>query len=211
MENWHSHEAKIEIALADYFEKKGYYVALHRASDIFDMILAKVSNNKVEELIGIEIKSDNDNLRRLYEQLPNYLYVFDKVYIALGNRKIIEDIPYPIGLIRVNGEIIVEREAYTINFMPSRFITKSAIRETIEKSKGIKSRADELLVYLDGIEQVKRKLIYNTLFYDRKIQFTLEEDIIVEFIINNKHSNLKQIGLFSYDIGEIYIGVENGT
>lgn len=53
--------------------------------------------------IGFEIKSDNDSLRRLKDQIKSYNMIFDRIYIIVGNRysKIIhEDIPSWWGIIK---------------------------------------------------------------------------------------------------------------
>lgn len=206
MEKWHGHEERIEKALTNYYKAKGYHVAVHRASDLFDIILASVDNNKVQELIGIEIKSDQDNIKRLYDQLPNYLYVFDKVYVALENKNVCEEFPFPIGIIKVNGSIIVEREAKRLKFSPNKFITKSATVSTIGKSNGVKKRVDELLIYLSEIENVKKKLLFNSLFYENLLPFTPEENTIVDFIIHASANDLEKRGIFKYEFGNILIG-----
>jgi len=40
------------------------------------------------QLVGYEIKSDNDSLRRLRDQITAYNAVFDKAFIVVGNRHI---------------------------------------------------------------------------------------------------------------------------
>jgi len=204
--NWHSHEARILQELKSYFEPKGYKTATHRYFDSFDLILAKTKDSSVSELIGIEIKSDKDQLEKLNDQLINYINLFDKVYIAVENKNIPENLPPFVGIIRLNNMVKIEKEAGALSVPAGTFITKSAIQRTIKMSGGIKKRSNELILYIEQIETVKKKLIYNTLFYDETLPFTPDENVVVDFIIRSSSNELRTSGMFIYEFGDIKIG-----
>lgn len=204
--SWHSHEARIEEALRLYFEPRGYRISSHRYFDSFDLILAKIEEESIIELIGIEIKSDKDKIKRLDEQLINYINLFDKVYIAIEKKMTPENLPSFVGIIRLNDVVKIEREAQLLSISASAFITKTAAKKTIKASGGIKNRSSELVFYIDQIEKVKRKLIYNTLFYDNILPLTPSERVVVDFIITRSSSELRKSGMFIYEFGDIRIG-----
>ena len=136
--NWHIHEKKIKDQLKDFFTKKGYVVTFHRYYNSFDVICAKINNNTIDEIIGIEIKSDKDNLNRLKNQLLQYIRIFDKVYVALENKETPEFIPPFIGVIKCNNTVKIIREAEKLNlpaFGP--LINYSAIEDTIKGNYGL--------------------------------------------------------------------------
>ena len=78
------------------------------------------------------------------------------------------------------------------------------IYQTIKKSDGIKSRSSELMSYLKGIEYVKRKLIFNTLFSTKRLPFSSEEKKLITFI-NKNNKELAELDLFDYSWGKTTI------
>ena len=68
-----------------------------------------------EQLIGYEIKSDQDNYQRLEQQVKAYDFFFDKNYIVIGKSRknsIKRHIPDEWGLICVTeDDICIERKA----------------------------------------------------------------------------------------------------
>jgi len=208
MTDWHGHEERIGQELQKFFEPKGYEVAFHRYSNIFDLIVAQLNKDSVNEIIGVEIKSDEDHIERLNKQLLSYIHIFDKIYIALENKKIPETIPSFIGIIRIHERVFIERKAKNLRSPTSTYITKSATRKTIEKSNGIKKRSEELILYLNKVDSVKRKLIYNTLFYDKALPFSADERIIINFIIGSPINELKESGIFNYEFGDVTIRIK---
>lgn len=204
---WHKYENRMKQQLKFYFTEKGYLVSFHRCYDTFDVVAAKIDDNLVvEELIGIEIKSDKDQIKRIKEQLVHYIRIFDKIYIALENKNVPDFVPLFIGIIRCNDDVSVERQAekiylgadfgYTINF--------EAIKNTIKESNGIKSRSQELMAYLICLENVKRKLLYNSIFYENSIPFSKKEKKAVSFI-NKNYKEVIQMDLFDYSFGEVAV------
>jgi len=208
--SWHIHEKRIKNKLKNYYEKQDYLVSFNRYYDTFDVVCAKINEkSEIEEIIGIEIKSDKDQILRLEYQLVNYIRIFDRVYLALESKTIPDFIPPYIGIIRCNDHILFERDAQFLYLKPENGnpINFNAISNTIKRSGGIKSRSKELMVYISGFEKVKRKLIYNSIFYDNYLPFSKGESKIVTFI-NKNYKEIKDLELFSHYLGDVTINGE---
>lgn len=206
---WHNHELRIEKALIIHFEDKGYIVRTHSCGDMYDVVCAKVDGkNQVNEIIGIEIKSSKDRLEKLKKQLPRYVHVFDKVYVALENQDCHISLPFFVGVLRYKEDIInCVRDAIGISgsLFPSRVVTASALQRTIGVSGGIKSRYNELATFFEGLENLRRKIIYNSLFFNNPLPLSAKERTLVEFIIDKSVKELKKSKIFKYDFGRIGI------
>ena len=60
------------------------------------------------------------------------------------------------------------------------------------------------MVYLDCFEDVKKKLIYNSLFYDSRLPFSKKEKKLLEFV-NKESKHLIEANLFEYSCGKVNI------
>jgi hypothetical protein len=204
---WHVHEKKIKKQLEDFFKEKNYLISFNKCYDTFDVVCAKISQNHVvQEIIGIEIKSDKDQIIRLKDQLVRYFRLFDKVYIALENRSVPEFVPTYIGIIRCNNKVSIEREAEILYIKPTlgNAINFQAIRNTIKDSGGLKTRSKELFAYISTFEDVKRKLLYNSIFSENILPFSNKEKKVITFI-NKNYQDVIDLDLFSYSFGEVSI------
>lgn len=180
-------ENEFKIALKNYFKgnadkyKMEYYskeevCSLYNQDVRFDLGIATYSKdpssfNQDIKLIGIEIKTDKDTFKRLSTQLPNYVKVFDEVYIAIQSKEIPEQIPQFIGVIRVNEkqEITIERHSQIAgtgfdDYMNS-FVFKRLIAE-LDFNMNDKN-AELLHTTLDKIYGLRKKLMANTFFGTR--------------------------------------------
>lgn len=99
-------------------------------------------------LVGYEIKSNNDSLRRLKEQIKSYGAVFDKVFIIVGDRyinSIQSHIPKWWGVIvsvrgskgAVNFEIIrnAQKNKSIDPISIARLLWRNEAREILQKNK----------------------------------------------------------------------------
>jgi DUF438 domain-containing protein len=113
---WHISEKRIENLIMPYLEERGYKVASHCLQDQADMVAAKISRGaKIETIMGIEIKSKDDTMKRLDNQIAQYIYIFDLVYIVLEAQALPASIPPFVGVIRVtDNHVAMEREAHQI-------------------------------------------------------------------------------------------------
>ena len=206
---WHNHELKIEKALVAYFESKNYIVRTHSCTDMFDVVCSNIDDkDHVNEIIGIEIKSSKDRLTKLKKQLPQYIHVFDKIYVALESQNCTVSLPFFIGIIKyAQNAIHVERDAIKVSgsLFPSRVVTASALQRTIGLSGGIKSRHSELSILLEGLESLRRKIIHNSIFFDNSLPLSAEERTLVDFIIDKNFEELRESTIFKYDFGTVKI------
>lgn len=69
-----------------------------------------------KQLIAFEIKSDQDTLRRLNDQITDYRKTFDKLFVVTSNKykDICQSLHKTIGCIYYNNNINITRDASTI-------------------------------------------------------------------------------------------------
>jgi hypothetical protein len=200
---WHASEKRIENLLTTYFKRKGYKVALHCCRDQFDLAAAKLNGSKIENLIGIEIKSKNDTLKRLDNQITEYIKIFDIIYVALEAQQLPASLPPFVGVIHVSDDnITLEREAHRIERTLFPWcITDSALIRTIKTSNGIQNRYIELKAYLSVLDDLRKKLLYNCIFWNDPLPLTDQEKNVISFI-EQKLSSVSELGLFVYECGK---------
>lgn len=200
---WHASERRIENLLSTHFRKKGYKVALHCCQDQFDLAAAELNGSKIETLIGIEMKSKNDTLRRLNNQIIEYIQIFDLIYIALEAQQPPTSLPPFVGVINISDDIItLEKEAHRIGRALFPWcITDSALTRTIKTSNGIQNRYIELRAYLSVLDDLRRKFLYNCIFWNDPLPLTDQEKNVIDFI-ERKLSSISDLELFEYECGK---------
>jgi len=200
---WHASEKRIENLLTTYFKEREYNIALHCCQDQFDFAAAKINELKIETLIGIEIKSKNDTLRRLNNQMIEYIQIFDLVYVALEAQQRPLSLPSFVGVINISDDnITMEREAHRIGRTLFPWcITDSALTRTIKTSNGIQNRYIELKAYLYVLDDLRRKFLYNCIFWNDPLPLTDQEKNVIDFI-EQKLSSISELGLFAYECGK---------
>ncbi|KYK32596.1 MAG: hypothetical protein AYK18_15760 [Theionarchaea archaeon DG-70] len=200
---WHASEKRVEKVLFPYFRGKGYKIASHCLQDRFDLVAARIKDGpRIEALIGIEVKSKADTLKRLDLQIPEYIQFFDFVYVALEAHELPESFPSFVGIIRIsNDDIVVEREAHQIgrNLFPW-CLTDAALARTIKASKGVQRRNKELKAYLSVLDDLRRKILYNCIFWDDPLPLNGQEKRIVDFIEKGSTS-ISKLELFMHECG----------
>jgi hypothetical protein len=76
-------------------------VASHCCQDQFDVVAAHIiPGPKMDALVGLEIKSKKDTLKRLDNQIAEYLHIFDLVYVVLEEHQPPASLPPFVGIIR---------------------------------------------------------------------------------------------------------------
>lgn len=203
---WHVSERRVESLIIPYFGERGYKIASHCLQDQFDMVAAKVNHGKIDTIIGVEIKSKDDTTKRLDNQIAQYIHIFDFVYIVLEAQELLKSIPSFVGVIRVsNDDVTMEREAHQIGktLFPWCFMD-AALARTIKTSNGIQNRYMELKAYLSVLDDLRRKLLYNCIFWDDPLPLTEQEKNVVDFI-EKKSAAISELGLFEYKCGRVSI------
>lgn len=204
---WHASEKRVEKLIIQYFKEKGYTVASHCCQDQFDVVAAHIiPGPKIDSLIGLEIKSKNDTLKRLDNQIAEYLHIFDLVYVVFEEHQPPASLPPFVGIIRVVHErIIPEREAFRIGKTLFPWcLTDAALARTIKASNGIQNRCTELKAYLFVVEDLRRKLLYNSIFWNDPLPLTEQEKNVVDFI-EQRSAVISELDLFEYNFGEARI------
>ncbi len=206
---WHASEKRIENLATSYFRDRGYRIASHCLQDRFDLVAAKVENGpRIDALVGIEIKSKNDTLKRLDGQIPEYIHLFDFVYVALEKQQL-PSIPLFVGIIYVlEDKVTVEREAHRIGKTLFPWcVTDAALVRTIKMSNGIRKRHKELKAYLFVLDDLRRKILYNCIFWNDPLPLNEQEKNVVNFI-EEKSASISELGLFMHECGKARIAGE---
>jgi len=74
-------------------------------TDVFDVLAYKEDWLGQPTVFGFEIKSDRDQPIRIFEQLPQYVYICDVVYLVLGERvSAPPNLPSWVGILKIVGE-----------------------------------------------------------------------------------------------------------
>lgn len=204
---WHASEKRVEKLIIRYFKETGYKVASHCCQDQFDIVAAAIiPGPKIDSLIGVEIKSKKDTLKRLDNQIAEYLHVFDLVYVVLEEHQIPVSLPPFVGVIHVLNECITtEREAHRIGKTLFPWcLTDAALARTIKASNGIQNRYTELKAYLSVLDDLRRKLLYNSIFWNDPLPLNDQEKNVVDFI-EQRAAVISELGLFEYSFGEAKI------
>jgi hypothetical protein len=207
---WHVSEKRVEKLVIQHFKEKEYRIASHRLQDQFDIAAAKVAPGpRIDSLIGVEIKSKDDTLKRLDNQISDYIHIFDFVYVALEAQKPPVSLPPFVGIIQVsNGNITTEKEAHRVGKTLFPWcLTDAALARTIKASNGIQSRYTELKAYLSVLDDLRRKLLYNCIFWDDPLPLNEQEKHVVDFI-ELKSAFISELGLFEYRFGRARIAGE---
>lgn len=164
------HELMTE-KISKWFKKRGYDI--HWEWNLIDLVAKKLNEkgDDWEEIIGIEVKTSNKEIKKAIEQAKQNKKNFcDQFYIALKkiNKKEIEKMPEWLGVMTTNPKIKIIRKAEHIrcSFPPinywklkkivytfrlpnrSRLTTKAKMREALKiVNKQILSKAMRLVLF----------------------------------------------------------------
>jgi len=151
--------------LDEHLKKQGYltirernYKAINNAP--FDLV---AGDEKDYRMVGFEIKGDTDNFSRLKNQINEYVYAFDGMYLVLHKKKIPEWMPNFIGVLRVfeNGDIYVEQNSYIWDFLD---IGSNYDWTSILKSNNLGKSAEKTKETLNIIKDIRKNIIFNRFF-----------------------------------------------
>lgn len=134
---------------------------------------------------AFEIKSDYDNIKRLNEQLPDYLKTFDFVYVVTTKTLLKEielSVSKNVGIILVNGDVTQKRKPTLIKRLNKRFLAEFLDKKTIIKN--LHTKIDSSV--FDLRDAISKKLSIN------KIRELAIESLLKRYSY--------QFSLFLYDI-----------
>ncbi|MDR1324241.1 MAG: sce7726 family protein [Candidatus Margulisbacteria bacterium] len=130
----------IKAELIDFLLKNGNYDLLASETPFFQgnrwADLIALRENKT---IGFEIKSEQDSLRTLKEQLSDYIRVFNMVYLVLSekfiNNPAVDFVSKDIGLIIIKKDhkVIMKRKATPRLLLDKKWLITLLWRKDLEK------------------------------------------------------------------------------
>ena len=117
--------------------------------------------NHNAKIIGFEAKADTDNYQRLYQQINSYLAICDEVYLIIEGKQPPEDLPFYIGIIKVEkgiGKVI--RSATSLKHSIDVGECWKTLLKGLNAHLNLK-RDTNPLHFFNAVENIKRKLIWN--------------------------------------------------
>lgn len=126
----------------------------------FDLV---VGDEKDFSMVGFEIKGDTDNFLRLKDQINQYVYAFDSMYLVLHKKKKPEWLPNFIGVLRIfqNGDIYREEYSHVWDFLD---IGSNYDWEAILKSNNLGKCANKVKETLNIVKHIRKNIIFNRFF-----------------------------------------------
>ena len=129
------------------------------------------------EIIGFEAKTDKDNYDRLKKQINSYLTICDKVYLIIQSKEIPNNLPFYVGVIRVNEKTEILRHAQSLKHdYIIEDLWHTLTSKTVQHA-GLKYKdRDKLLSLFHEFETIKRKMIWNQFVIGFKDYYEDRED-----------------------------------
>ena len=128
---------------------------------IIDGIAWVGDNRENAQIIGFEVKTNKDNYSRLYAQLDAYLNICDKVYLIIEDKEVPKDLPFYVGIIKIEGEkpnVIRQATCLKHSISHNEFWYSMA---RITKSHCEVRGKDDLFKFFEMVESIKRKMLWN--------------------------------------------------
>ncbi|HBZ14945.1 MAG TPA: hypothetical protein DEO73_04200 [Pantoea sp.] len=159
-----------------------------------------------DEIIGVEIKSDIDNLDKLEEQLESYYKCFNKVYVACGQKhyKSIKRLNGDFGIIYITREeVVIKRKPKTKKKLSVFPILDMCDKALLEKWSGIKSsNKSELILEIEKkLSKVQIYAAHRNAIYEKVSRifeaFMSERGAVIT------HEDITLLSLKSMNLGSI--------
>lgn len=151
--------------LDEHLNKLGYLTIRERNykaenNSPFDLVSG---NEKDYEMVGFEIKGDTDNFSRLKNQINEYVYAFDGMYLVLHKKKEPEWLPDFIGVLRIfeNKDIYVEKYSSVWDFLD---IGSNYDWDAILKSNNLGKTKEKVKSTLNIIKSIRKNILFNRFF-----------------------------------------------
>ncbi len=148
--------------------------------------LAIIGNPDDFRIIAFEVKTNIDNYSRLYSQLNSYLSLVDEVYLVLQSKKIPKDLPFFVGVMKVeNGKMEIMRRATSLKHSIDHNEVWSTLMRSAARHVGLEDHGFMHHFFKD-VENIKRKLVWNQFvigfhrhYYSKYIKFTDQEKRLI--------------------------------
>jgi hypothetical protein len=114
-------------------------------------------------MVGFEIKGDTDNFSRLKNQINEYVYAFDGMYLVLHKKNPPEWMPDFIGILRVfeNEDIYIEEHSSIWNLLD---IGSNYDWDAVLKSNSLGKCSIKVKETLDIIKSIRKNIMFNRFF-----------------------------------------------
>lgn len=151
--------------LDEHLKKQGFltireknYVGYNRAP--FDLTAG--DQNKLK-IFGFEIKSDKDRFKRLADQLNEYAFICEGIYLVLHNQEAPDWLPDWLGILRVNKnkDIYIENTAYSRNPFE---ISTGYEWDQLAAANGLGHIKDRLGEYFKELIDIRKNILFNRYF-----------------------------------------------
>lgn len=125
-----------------------------------------------DSLIGVEIKSDLDNLDRLEDQLNSYYKCFNQIYVACGTKhyKKIRQMKGRFGIILISdGTLTVKRKAKIIKSLALIPILDMCDKISLEKLSNLKyqNKSDLIMSIINNFSKEEIYRIYHLSIHEK--------------------------------------------
>lgn len=115
---------------------------------------------RYSRIIGLEAKTNQDNYKRLYNQVNAYLAICDEVYLVVEDKTPPSDLPFYVGIMQVVDEVRIKRFATSLKHS----INANELWITMQKAFNMHCHIQKdksTLDFFSAVESIKRKLIWN--------------------------------------------------
>ncbi|WP_290597063.1 MULTISPECIES: hypothetical protein [unclassified Archaeoglobus] len=166
-----------------------------------------------DNIIGFEIKGDNDKPMRILEQLPQYVYICDAVFLVLGPKAKMPDcLPSWIGVYKVNetqdgfellksgGIEFIERDNYkfvhhsTYYFSDERSLRSKRLHYLKKNSLPFYRKFTTHLPEESFFYGFLRKWMIRSIFGDEFAEFDEVEEAMIKFLAEyNKNKSKRRL------------------
>jgi len=191
-------------------------------TDIFDILAFKDEGFWGLYLVGFEIKSDRDQPIRIFEQLPQYVYICDAVYLVLGEKvSIPKNLPSWVGVLKVVGndvklikyggarlDLLMQGKSLHIHLTGSIKKIGCSLRGKMKHymTKQVLPNYKKHTHYLPSPEffyDFLKKWFIISLFRDKvNLKFDTAEIVMLEALANYFRSGARQKSLVEFEVEE---------
>ncbi|MND13817.1 hypothetical protein D3C80_39970 [compost metagenome] len=125
-----------------------------------------------DSIIGVEIKSDLDNLDRLEDQLNSYYKCFNQIYVACGKKHYqqIRKMKGRFGIIFISdGTLEIKRKAKIIKYLSLMPILDMCDKISLEKLSNLKyqNKSDLIMTIINNFSKEEIYRIYHLSIHEK--------------------------------------------
>jgi len=162
-----------------------------------------------KNILAFEVKADTDNYKRLEGQCDAYHLIADEVYLVVENKEPPEDLPWYIGVLKVeDGALHRTRVPTTLKHSYYARELWSTMMGNVKQHvfpgkvpRGTVRKHRDLFHIFDAIEVIKKKLLYNQFvvgfhqsYVDKYLALTNREKNIIKQLLTKRTITQEELG-----------------